>query len=63
MGVVGDVRMASVEQDVRPAIYLGSVGLPALVVSRQFIMLVDNDRLIDRLELPWDTETGLRLSD
>ena len=49
-----------VVHDVRPAIYLGSVGLLALVVSRQFITLVDNGRLIDRLRVAAELEARLR---
>jgi signal transduction histidine kinase len=47
-------------RDVRPAIYLGSVGLLALVVSRQFITLVDNARLIGRLRVAGELEARLR---
>jgi signal transduction histidine kinase len=47
-------------RDVRPAIYLGSVGLLALVVSRQFIALVDNGRLIARLRVAGELEARLR---
>jgi signal transduction histidine kinase len=49
-----------VVRDVRPAIYLGSVGLLALVVSRQFITLVDNARLIGRLRVAGELEARLR---
>ena len=49
-----------VVHDVRPAIYLGSVGLLALVVARQFITLVDNGRLIDRLRVAAELEARLR---
>ncbi|HLH25382.1 MAG TPA: ATP-binding protein [Chloroflexota bacterium] len=49
-----------VVHDVRPAIYLGSVGLLALVVSRQFITLVDNARLIGRLRVAGELEARLR---
>ncbi|HEY7064821.1 MAG TPA: ATP-binding protein [Chloroflexota bacterium] len=49
-----------VVRDVRPAIYLGSVGLLALVVSRQFITLVDNARLIARLRVAGELEARLR---
>jgi signal transduction histidine kinase len=47
-------------RDVRPAIYLGSVGLLALVVGRQFITLVDNARLIGRLRVAGELEARLR---
>jgi len=49
-----------VVHDVRPAIYLGSVGLLALVVCRQFITLVDNGRLISRLVVAAELESRLR---
>jgi signal transduction histidine kinase len=47
------------ERDLRPAIYLGSVGLLALVVGRQFITLVDNARLIARLRVAGELEARL----
>src|SRR5579884_2519972 len=49
-----------VVHDVRPAIYLGSVGLLALVVCRQLITLVDNGRLINRLVVAAELESRLR---
>lgn len=47
-------------RELRPAVYLGSVGLLALIVSRQFIALVDNARLIARLRVAGELEARLR---
>ncbi|HZR97142.1 MAG TPA: ATP-binding protein [Chloroflexota bacterium] len=57
--VIGTLQLL-LARDVRPAMYLGSVGLLALVVSRQFITLVDNARLIARLRVAGELEARLR---